>query len=103
MNLKKLLLWSVLIEFALFSGWVMWEVGYIGIWQAGFASIGSLQILLDLVICASIISMWLYQDARQRGINPWPWLVATLAAGSLPVLFYLIVRERSPQRQMQLA
>lgn len=103
MNLKKLLLWSVLIEFALFSGWVMWEVGYLGIWQAGFASAGSLQVLLDLVICAGLIGVWLFNDARQRGMNPWPWLVATLLAGSLAPLLYLIVREQSPQRQAQLA
>lgn len=103
MNMKKLLLWFVLIDFALFSGWVMWKVGYIGIWQAGFASLGSLQVLLDLVICASLICAWIFNDARQRGANPWPWMIATLFAGSLAPLLYLIVRERVPQGQAQLA
>ena len=96
MKIRKLLLWFVLVDFALFSTWVMWKVGYLGIWEAGFASAGSLQILCDLVISLSLVMVWLVQDARSRGMNPWPWLVATLAAGSLAPLLYLIVRERQP-------
>lgn len=103
MNVKKLLLWFVLIDFALFSAWVMWEVGYLGIWQSGLASPGSLQVLLDLVICAGLICFWMIGDARQRGVNPWPWVVATLLAGSLAPLLYLIVRESAPQQHAQTA
>ena len=93
MNIRKALLWIVLIDFALFSSWVMWDVGYLGIWRAGFASWASLQVLIDLVICAGLICVWMVVDARQRGINPWPWVVATLLTGSLAPLVYLIVRE----------
>ncbi len=93
MNVKKLVLWMVLVDFALYSSWVLWEVGYVGIWAAGLASPASLQILLDLVICAGLFCVWLVADARQRGINPWPWVVATLALGSLAPLTYLILRE----------
>ena len=98
MNLKKTLLWLVLIDFAAFSTWVMWQIGYVGIWQAGFASVGSLQILFDLVISIGLICVWMIVDARQRGINPWPWVVAAVFLGSMSPLAYLIRRESAPSR-----
>ena len=93
MKLRKLILWTVLIDFALFTGWAMWKVGYFGIWEAGFTSWGGLQILLDLSISCCVIATWLVADARARHINPWPWLVAILFTGSLATLAYLLVRE----------
>jgi len=93
MNLRKLLLWFIFIDFAVFSTWVLWHEGYMGIWQAGFASPASLQILLDLAICCFLICSWIKRDAEVRGVNPYPWILATLMTGSLAPLVYLIVRE----------
>lgn len=93
MTLRKILLWTLLIDFGLFSTWVMWEVGYLGIWQAGLASMGSLQVLVDLVIACTLIMVWIHGDARARGVNPWPWIIATLFVGSLAPLLYLLLRE----------
>ncbi|MEE2730629.1 MAG: DUF2834 domain-containing protein [Pseudomonadota bacterium] len=94
---KKWVLWMLLIDFGLFSGWVMWQVGYWGIWQAGLASPGAMQILLDLVIAGGLICCWIVLDARQRGVNPWPWVLVTFAVGSIAPLVYLLWREYSPQ------
>lgn len=99
MNIKKLLLWFVLLDFGLFSAWVVWDVGYLAIWQAGFTSPASLQILLDLVICASLICGWIIQDARRRGANPWPWVLGVVLAGSLVPLAYLLWREPASKPQ----
>lgn len=99
MTLRKILLWTLLIDFALFSTWVMWDVGYLGIWQAGLASKGALQVLIDLVIACTLIMFWIHGDARARGVNPWPWMIATVLAGSLAPLTYLLVREYSANRQ----
>jgi len=93
MNVKRMCLWIIFISFSAFSSWVMWKVGYVGIWQAGTESSGSLQILLDLVICCLIICSWIIADARSRGVNPYPWLVAVLSTGSLAILVYLLARE----------
>ncbi len=82
----------ILVFFGGFSTWVMWQVGYSGIWMAGFDNPGSLQILMDLVIACFLICTWIYQDAKRRGHNPYPWLIATFFAGSLAPLFYLILR-----------
>lgn len=99
MTLRKCLLWFLLIDFALFSIWVMCDVGYLGIWQAGFASPGAMQILADLGVACLLIMSWIFADARARGVNPWPWMVATIIAGSLAPLLYLLIREYSSVRQ----
>ena len=93
MTFKQLCLWIIVISFSLFSSWVMWEIGYMGIWQAGLVSSGSLQILLDLAICCLLICSWIKIDAAARGVNPYPWFIAVLTSGSLAVLVYLLVRE----------
>lgn len=92
MKIVKLSLVSVLVLFGGFSTWVMWQVGYSGIWLAGLDNPGSLQILLDLAIACTLICSWIYQDAKSRGINPYPWFIATLLGGSLAPLVYLICR-----------
>lgn len=95
MNPRQLLLGAVLLAFCAFSLLVVGEVGYFGIWQAGFASNASLQILLDLCIACGLGGLWLFGDAKQRGVAAWPWLLGVLALGSIGLLAYLFVRERS--------
>ncbi len=93
MTLRKTLLWIILTSFASYSTWVMWQVGYFGIWQAGFTDIAALQILLDLAIGCFLICCWIKGDAESRGMNPYPWMIATLATGTLAPLLYLLIRE----------
>lgn len=95
MNPRQLFIGAVLLPFATFSLIVVGEVGYIGLWQAGFTSQASLQILLDLCIACGLGSLWLISDARRRGVTAWPWLLAVLALGSIGLLAYLFARERA--------
>ena len=37
--------------------------------------------------------IWMVIDARQRGANPWPFVVVTLFLGSFGPLLYLFARE----------
>lgn len=92
-NLRKPFLWLTLSSFTIFSTWVMWEIGYLGVWQAGFVSSGSLQILLDLVIGCFLICSWMIRDAKARGLNPAPWIIGVLTTGTIAALVYLLVRE----------
>ncbi|HXG29170.1 MAG TPA: DUF2834 domain-containing protein [Nevskiales bacterium] len=96
--MKKSLLFVVLAAFGLFSTYVVYIHGYFGLWQAGLANAATLQILLDLVIACLILIVWMFRDAPERGINPWPYALLTLAGGSLGVLVYLIRREYAPVR-----
>jgi hypothetical protein len=54
----------------------------------------SLQIWVDLVIGMLFWIVWLLQDARANGRNPWGWLIASLIVGSFSPLLYLLVYER---------
>jgi hypothetical protein len=92
-GLRKGILGITLVAFAALSTWVMLDNGYWGIWQAGFTSSGSLQILIDLAIGCFLICSWIIGDARARGVNPVPWVIATLTTGTIAPLLYLLVRE----------
>ena len=92
--MRTALLLVILLAFGAYSTYVMWDVGYLGIWRAGFANAAALQILLDLVITCLLISSWMIVDARGRGLAAWPFVGITIAAGSFGPLLYLLYRER---------
>lgn len=88
---------AIFLLFGAYSGYVLYEVGYFGIFTAVTASPGSLQVAFDLVIACLLISWWMVVDARAAGRNPWPYLVITLVAGSFgPLLYLLLGGERAP-------
>lgn len=100
MNWKTILIAIVLFDFALLSAYAIHQVGYLGIWQAGLASWGAVQLLVDLVILGGMAALWIVNDARARGVNPWPYVLVTLAAGSFGPLAYLLRREWRAQRPL---
>ena len=84
-------LFLVLAAFGAFSTYVMWEVGYLGIWQAGIANPGAWQVLLDLVIMSFIALGFIWRDAQHGGRRFWPFAALTIAAGSFGPLLYLLL------------
>ncbi|MEZ5657153.1 MAG: DUF2834 domain-containing protein [Burkholderiaceae bacterium] len=86
------LLTLTLAAFGALSLYAMAEVGYFGIWQAGLAGPGALQLLADLLIVCTLVMTWMVTDARRHGITVWPFIVITLAAGSFGPLLYLLRR-----------
>jgi hypothetical protein len=93
MNIHTAVLLLVLAGFSALSLYAIAEVGYFGIWQAGLAGSGALQLLVDLVIACLLIVFWMVRDARERGLNPWPFVLVTLGGGSFGPLLYLLWRE----------
>lgn len=89
--MKTILLLLVLSAFGAYSLWVTWEIGYLGIWQAGFANAGSTQVTLDLIIACGIAVVWMVQDAQRMGRNPWPFVAITVVGGSFGPLLYLLL------------
>ncbi len=94
MNWKLIGLWAVLIDFAALSAYAVWQYGYVGIFEQMFASTATTLAFVDLAIALSLIVIWMVGDARQRGIGALPYVLATLVAGSVGPLLYLIRRER---------
>lgn len=86
----------VLVLFGALSAAALWQHGYWGIIAPHFQSFGAGQVFSDLVIALSLVMAWMWHDARARGRNPWPWIAATLVAGSFGPLVYLLTRGTSP-------
>jgi hypothetical protein len=104
MNSRLWLALGAFVIFGAFTAYVIGEVGYVGIWRAGLANWGALQILGDLGVVCTLAILWLINDARVHGRNPWPYVVAIMFGGSLGVLGYLVVGEwGSAQRVAHIA
>lgn len=82
----------VLLAFTAFSLWVIATQGYFGFLHLARAEPWGLQLLLDLAIALAFGLTWLVRDARARGLTAWPYVVATLAVGSISILAYVVIR-----------
>jgi hypothetical protein len=74
------------------------DVGYIGIFQLLMDSTAGWQVFVDLAAALLIALMFLYDDAKARGIRFWPWIIATLMTGSIAPLLYLLIYGYRPGR-----
>ncbi len=93
MNAKLLILWFVFIDFVAYTGYVVWQDGYFAFIPMAISSLWNLQVFLDLVIALLLVCTWMLIDARKRGANAWPYVIATFFIGSIAPLWYLIRRE----------
>lgn len=87
-----------LAAFGAFSMAAMYQVGYVGIWQAGLANWGAAQVLADLVLMSLVVLLLLHRDAQAQGRTLWPYALITLAAGSFGPLLYLLLASRGKAR-----
>ena len=97
MSARLFALVAVIALFGALTALALLDVGYLGILAPHFQSWGGAQVLADLSILGVLGCIWMVEDGRARGINPWPFVVVTVLAGSFGVLLYLVVRElRAP-------
>ena len=90
MHLPKALILAILLPFALYSTYVVYEVGYIAIFTNHF-NVAGMQVLIDLVIACTLSMVWMWRDAAAAGRNAWPFLITTLFLGSIGPLTYLLL------------
>lgn len=93
----RLLAAGVLLPFLVFSTWVAVKEGFVPFFTLPWTHPIWSQEFLDLCIALCFVSGWLMRDARRRGANPWPYLVATPLLGSIAPLTYLILRPERPE------
>lgn len=86
---------TVFAAFGAYSLYVMWELGYVGLWEACMANIGTWQLLLDFIILSVLAVGWMVGDARRTGRTVWPYALITLTAGSFGPLLYLLLAPRT--------
>src|SRR4029077_8578246 len=89
MNGKRLGLSFLLVAFGGLEAWGVSQVGLVGVFEQALGSIGALLAFVDLTIALGLVTLWMWQDARERGVAPVPYVVLTLALGSVGPLLYL--------------
>jgi len=92
-SMQRGLIILVLILFGSLTAIALWQYGYWGILAPHFQSFGAAQVFADLVIALTLVMVWMWQDAKAAGRNPWPWIIATLFLGSFGPLIYLLTRQ----------
>ena len=96
--MARALLILVLAAFGVYSGYVVYEVGYLGILHSHLSNAGGIQVFCDLAVSLSLACIWMLRDARASGRNAWPYLIATLFLGSFGPLLYLLFRPAGEAR-----
>ncbi len=97
MNAKQIGLSVLLADFLALVAYAVYQYGYIGVFELMLANVATMAAFADLVIALSLIIAWMVRDARARGVSAMPYVLLTLALGSVGPLAYLIRRLASEQ------
>ena len=97
MTNQRILLSIVLAGFLALTVVAIMENGYAGFFELALANSATRLLSVDLCITLTLITVWMYVDARERGASFLPYVVLTLAFGAAGPLLYLI---RRPARQV---
>jgi hypothetical protein len=92
MNKKQIALAVVLADFAALTAYVVAQYGVVGLFEQAFANSATTLVTVDLTIALSMVTVWMWQDARQHDVSPIPYALLTLGFGSVGPLLYLIRR-----------
>ena len=92
MNIKKIVLALVFADFVALTGYAIATEPLSAMVDAITANWWSVQIFVDLCLAASFGCVWLWRDAKARGINPLPWVLAVPLTGSLALMLYALRR-----------
>ena len=97
MNWKQAILAAELLLFVMLTVIAIRDHGYMGFFDLALANSATTLLFFDLVICLTLIAVWMVPDAKRRGHNAWPYLIIALFFGAAGPLLYLIVREGRPE------
>ena len=92
----RIVLGLVLLAFADLNAYVVWQYGYMGFLELVTANAATIAALVDLAIALSLVAVWLWGDAKKRGVSPLPYLALTAMLGSIGPLLYLVIHGRRP-------
>lgn len=93
MTLKQIGIGVVLADFLALTGYAVYHHGFLAFFDIHAMNAIQLQIFVDLIIALTFVMVWMWNDAKARGIAPMPYVVLTLGLGSIGPLLYLLRRE----------
>ena len=91
MNGKQTLVGIVWLAFAALALFAFYRDGY-NAFRLPFDSVTNTAGMIDLFIELTLVSIWMYVDARKRGTTAIPFILIALVFGSLGPLTYLFFR-----------
>jgi TctA family transporter len=63
---------------------------------------GIILLIIGLIAVWILLAMWVYRDAKKRGMEATLWLLVVLLTGFIGLIVYLIVRRDHPIQQQPL-
>jgi hypothetical protein len=90
MNKKQWLVAIVLADFLVLNAVVVFQYGYLGFVEALLSTLPGIAVTVDLAIAISLIFVWMWNDAKARGISAVPYMVIGVFLGSVGPLAYLL-------------
>lgn len=101
MSAKRLGLSLLLLAFLSLSLYAVSQYGYLGFFvAAAFANATTFTAFTGLVIALGLVTVWMWADPCERGVNPIPYVVLTLVLGSVGPLLYLLRRAGHAQARL---
>lgn len=95
MNTKAILV-AVLAAFSALNVLALAEHGIVGLFERVFDNSATVLAMVDLSIALTLVMVWMWQDARKRGVSAIPYCAVTVVAGSIGPLLYLLFRPSAP-------
>ncbi len=92
-SIPKPLLLVITIAFVVLTAFSIIDFGVLGIFAEATQNTATLQIFVDLILCALFIIVWLRHDTRRTGRSFPLWAIITLAIGAFGPLLYLLTRK----------
>ena len=90
MHGKRIVFAMLLVGFVSLNLFALVSAGVVGLDQfIRGANAWGLVAAADLLIALGLVLAWLWRDAQRRGVSPLPYLLITLATGSVGPLLYL--------------
>lgn len=83
----------VFLAFTIWSAITIAEPGLGGLISLLRTEPWAAQMFVDLILSCSVAWSWLAPDAKRHGIAAWPYIVGTVALGSISILAFLVHRE----------
>jgi len=92
MNTNRTIVAAVLAGFTALNVYVLSEHSIVELFELVLANSATTLAFVDLLIALSLVSVWIWQDARAHDTSPWPYLIITALTGSIGPLLYLLRR-----------